>query len=145
MNNLQKWDPVTFEVLVWLRQNQHRFKMPILEPPVISMTMKDKKFTNAIEACFSQNQLKVRCLYAVHSCTNQSGQTFVAQCGEDYDAFNRIVQDGEALGRKVRVSTWFRAPNRELYYPPPMERDEASLKMIIRCRPSDNSYTAEAS
>jgi hypothetical protein len=38
--------------------------MEVFEPPFISLTVPDKKFASAIEACFNANQLKV----AIDSC-----------------------------------------------------------------------------
>ncbi|THH29882.1 hypothetical protein EUX98_g4315 [Antrodiella citrinella] len=100
------WDQNGADVVAWLRQNQHRFKMEVMEPPVLSVTISDKRFATSVESCFSNNHLK----------------TFVMQCEEDYKTFNRLVCDTpEALGRTVRVSTWAR-PKSDIA-PPPMSQD----------------------
>lgn len=55
-------------------------------------------------------------------------QTFVAQCQEDYDTFNRCVNDEGCLGRKANINTWFRTVNPDRMPQPPMSHDE------VRCR-----------
>ncbi|KAH8096592.1 hypothetical protein BXZ70DRAFT_945257 [Cristinia sonorae] len=91
--SLRHWDSECADVVAWLRNNQHRFKMEVMEPPMLSVSVSDSKYAQAVESCFSNNQLKM----------------FVMQCDEDYKLFNKLVCDtGEALGRPVRVSTWAR-------------------------------------
>lgn len=34
--------------------------MEVFEPPMICCSVSDKKYTNAVEACFNKTQLKVR-------------------------------------------------------------------------------------
>jgi hypothetical protein len=60
LENLKRWDKDTHDAVIWLRQNRDKFKQEIIEPPCLSLSVKDKRFTNAIEACFNANQLKVR-------------------------------------------------------------------------------------
>ena len=61
LENLKRWDKDTYDAVLWLRQaeNREKFKAPIIEPPCLSLSVTDKRFTNAIEACFNANQLKV--------------------------------------------------------------------------------------
>ncbi|PSR78324.1 hypothetical protein PHLCEN_2v7446 [Hermanssonia centrifuga] len=93
LDHLTRWDRDCAEVVRWLRANRHRFKMEVFDPPVLSLTVPDKRFINAIESCFSQNDLK----------------TFVCQCEEDYQTLNRLVVDTpEALGHKARINTFYR-------------------------------------
>jgi hypothetical protein len=47
------------DAVVWLRNNQEKFKMEVFEPPMICCTVPDKRFTNAVEACFTADHLKV--------------------------------------------------------------------------------------
>ena len=56
---LGRWHSDTAETVKWLRQNKHRFKMEIFEPPMLSISVPDKRFVNAIEACFSANDMQV--------------------------------------------------------------------------------------
>ena len=56
---LTRWHKDTGDTVKWLRQNRHRFKMEIFEPPMLSISVPDKRFVNAIEACFSANDLQV--------------------------------------------------------------------------------------
>ena len=57
--HLQRWDRDCGETVLWLRQNRHRFKMDVFEPPVLSVNVQDKRYADAIEACFSNNDMKV--------------------------------------------------------------------------------------
>jgi hypothetical protein len=51
-------------------------------------------------------------------------KTFVAQCDDDYRLLNQLVSDTtEALGKKARITTWFR-PEGANITPPPMTADE---------------------
>lgn len=64
---LAQFDRDTHDVLIWLRNNQDKFKEPIIEPPFMALTITpgaggriDSRVANAVEGCFSFNQLKVR-------------------------------------------------------------------------------------
>ncbi|KAJ3553657.1 hypothetical protein NM688_g3492 [Phlebia brevispora] len=104
--NLGRWDKDCADTVVWLRENKHRFRMEIFEPPFLSVNISDKRFTAAIEACFGGNEMK----------------SFVMQCDEDYKLFNHLVVDtSEALGRKARLNTWFRHVQTS---PPPVSKEE---------------------
>ncbi|KAF8437175.1 hypothetical protein L210DRAFT_2358298 [Boletus edulis BED1] len=58
LESLRKWDRDHADAVAWLRNNQSRFKMEVFEPPMICCNVPDKRFTNAVEACFNVNQLK---------------------------------------------------------------------------------------
>ncbi|KAH9983439.1 hypothetical protein BJV74DRAFT_797421 [Russula compacta] len=108
LQNLSQHDPDCAAVINWLRANKHRFRMEIIEPAVISLTVPNKDYVHAVEACFSATQLR----------------TFVAQCDDDYRLFMRLVSDTpEALGKKARITTWFR-PGDANVMPPPMTGEE---------------------
>ncbi|KAG5644817.1 hypothetical protein DXG03_007639 [Asterophora parasitica] len=109
MQNLHSWDRDCHDAVVWLRKNKEMFKMEVFEPPVLSLTVTDKRFVNAVEAGFGGFQLR----------------TFICQCQEDSDTFNRHVNDSQALGRSVRVATWFR-PQSSLP-PPPLSQEEMAM------------------
>ncbi|KAI0071832.1 P-loop containing nucleoside triphosphate hydrolase protein [Panus rudis PR-1116 ss-1] len=105
--NLRRADPDAADAVEWIRQNQHRFKMEIVEPPMLSLDVPDKAFASAIEANFPWNDLR----------------TFVAQCDEDYKLLNRLLVDTpEALGRKVRLNTWYKSHGQ--IAPPPVSPEE---------------------
>ncbi|KAF9458464.1 P-loop containing nucleoside triphosphate hydrolase protein [Collybia nuda] len=108
LQKLYNWDRDTHDAILWLRQNRSKFKMEVFEPPLMCLTVPNKQFINAVESCFSAAQLK----------------TFVAQCPEDYDVFNEYINDKGALGRKTRVSTWFKTQQGSSLPPPPMSKDE---------------------
>lgn len=59
LQNLRNSDRNCADVVEWLRQNQRKFKMEVMEPPILSVTVTDPRFTQAVENCFSGNQLKV--------------------------------------------------------------------------------------
>ena len=56
---MAKWDRDTHDAILWLRANKNKFRMEVFEPPFMSLSIKDRRYTNAIEACFAGNQIKV--------------------------------------------------------------------------------------
>ena len=56
---LGRWDRDTHDAIVWLRNNRDKFKMEVFEPPIMVLTVPDKRFVNAVESCFNAPQLKV--------------------------------------------------------------------------------------
>jgi hypothetical protein len=60
LQNLAQYDPDCAAVINWLRANKHRFRMEIIEPAAISLTVPNKNCVDAVEACFNITQLKVR-------------------------------------------------------------------------------------
>ncbi|OSX59547.1 hypothetical protein POSPLADRAFT_1048859 [Postia placenta MAD-698-R-SB12] len=109
LDALTNWDHDCGAAVKWLRDNRHRFKMEIFEPPMICVTVPDRRFVNAVEACFGASQLK----------------TFVAQCEEDYQLLNRLLVDTpDAVGRRLRLHTWYRRKDESQLAPPPMSMQE---------------------
>ncbi|TDL30065.1 P-loop containing nucleoside triphosphate hydrolase protein [Rickenella mellea] len=107
--DLSKWNKDCAEIVHWLRKNQTRFRMPVIEPAVISLSVPDAQYCDAVEACFNVNQIT----------------SFVAQCAEDYNLLNHVLADtGEALGRKVNFNSWFRPKTPNQLLPPPMSAEE---------------------
>ena len=104
--------------------------MEIIEPATISLTVPNREYVHAVEACFSITQLKVDSFPVIpgENCRSSDlPQTFVAQCDDDYRLLNRLVTDTtEALGRKARITTWFR-PGEGNIPPPPMTADEVCV------------------
>lgn len=64
---LRKWDPATHDAVLWLRGNKDKFKMEVLEPPILSVTVKDPNFTALVEAGFPGTQMRVRFHYTFAS------------------------------------------------------------------------------
>jgi hypothetical protein len=62
LQSLAQYDPDCAAVINWLRANKHRFRMEIIEPAAISLTVPNKDCVDAVEACFNIMQLKVRLL-----------------------------------------------------------------------------------
>jgi hypothetical protein len=60
LQGLAKWDPDCAAVINWLRKNTHRFRMAVIEPAAVSLTVPNKSYVNAVEACFNSFQLRVR-------------------------------------------------------------------------------------
>ncbi|KAF9226823.1 P-loop containing nucleoside triphosphate hydrolase protein [Gyrodon lividus] len=110
LENLRSWDRDHADAVVWLRNNQNRFKMEVFEPPMICCSVPDKRFTNAVEACFNANQLK----------------TLVAQCEEDYELLNRSLNDSNEAGlrKDARINTWYRPKLEHTVAAPPMTEEE---------------------
>ncbi|EIW76265.1 P-loop containing nucleoside triphosphate hydrolase protein [Coniophora puteana RWD-64-598 SS2] len=108
LQRLGQWDKDHADAVIWLRNNHEKFKMEVFEPPMISCSVPDGRYINAVEACFSANQLK----------------TFVCQCEEDYQTLNHYLNDSSEAGLRpnARINVWFR-PKRNLV-PPPLTPEE---------------------
>ncbi|KAF9236197.1 P-loop containing nucleoside triphosphate hydrolase protein [Melanogaster broomeanus] len=110
LENLRSWDRDHADAVAWLRNNQNKFKMEVFEPPMISCSVPDKRFTNAVESCFNVNQLK----------------TLVAQCEEDYELLNNCLNDSNEAGlrKDARINTWYRPKLEHTVARPPMTEEE---------------------
>ncbi|PPQ70577.1 hypothetical protein CVT24_000055 [Panaeolus cyanescens] len=105
---MQSWDPDTYDAIVWVRNNRNLFKMEVFETPYMRMSVKDPRFTDAVET-LAGGALK----------------QFVCQCQEDSDTLNHYINDTQqGLGRKARISVWFRSYTEQNDIPPPMTREE---------------------
>lgn len=56
---LSKFDKDCADTIFWLRSNRHLFRMEIFEPAIVSLTVPDRRYASAVEACFSAAQLRV--------------------------------------------------------------------------------------
>lgn len=90
-----------YEAVIWLQENQHRFKQPILEPIMLQVNVRDQAYVRQVEAALS----------------GRDAFTFVAQNPEDYEAFTSIVHDNMKL--KVNSAC---APSERLEYFKPSVR-----------------------
>ena len=122
---MERWDKDTYDAIIWVRNNKDLFKMEVFETPYMRLSVKEKRYANAVEACFNANQLKViPSLFSSEECSIYIwSKTFVVQCKEDVDTLNRI-NDGDALGRKARITTWFRPYIYQELIPPPLSPEE---------------------
>ena len=75
LDMLQRRDRDTFSAIQWLRDNQHLFHQPILEPVAISVNIKDRRYEAQVEAFLGGKDF--------HS--------FVAQNEEDRETFLKEV------------------------------------------------------
>ncbi|KAG8987488.1 Structural maintenance of chromosomes protein 5 [Tulasnella sp. JGI-2019a] len=110
LENLRAADADCAETIEWLRkpENAQRFRVPVTEPAYVSLDIPDLAYVDHVEACISWGQLK----------------TFVCGCEEDYKLLNRLVNDtNEALGRRGRITAWFRPMDVQQLQHPPMTND----------------------
>ncbi|KAF9076995.1 P-loop containing nucleoside triphosphate hydrolase protein [Rhodocollybia butyracea] len=105
---MQRFSRDTADAIKWIRDNKAHFRMEIIEPALLTLTVPDRRYQAAVENVLSGSNFK----------------TFVAQCQEDYDLLNELINDKGALGRKAQISTWFRDPNNFQIHPPPMTPEE---------------------
>ena len=61
LEELKRRDQDTHDAVLWLRDNQKRFMMEVVEPPIVCMSVPDQNYAGAVEACIRPNQLRVRC------------------------------------------------------------------------------------
>ena len=59
INQLRSWDRDCADVIGWLREHRHLFRQEVFEPAIVSLSIPDQRYADAIEACFNANQLKV--------------------------------------------------------------------------------------
>ncbi|KAF9554516.1 P-loop containing nucleoside triphosphate hydrolase protein [Agrocybe pediades] len=105
---VRSMDSTTCEAIEWLRNNRSLFKMDVFETPIMRLDINNRKYTDAVESCFSFNQLK----------------TFVTLCQEDCDTLNKHINDDQVLGKGKKINTWFRPINPDDILPPPMSDEE---------------------
>ncbi|CAD26110.1 putative NUCLEAR PROTEIN OF THE SMC FAMILY [Encephalitozoon cuniculi GB-M1] len=74
---LRKYHPDTHRAVCWLRENKHRFKDEIVEPPFVQLRVKDAKYALEVE-----NFLGF-----------QSLSPFICKSSEDFETFVRIMKD----------------------------------------------------
>ncbi|KAJ3719185.1 hypothetical protein C8R42DRAFT_628654 [Lentinula raphanica] len=108
LQRLGQFNQDAADAVVWLRANKHRFRKEIIEPAILTLNVPNARYASAIETIMHADKFK----------------TFVAQCREDYDLLNELVNDQGALGRKAWIAIWFRDPNRTRLAEPPMTQDE---------------------
>ncbi|SPO27738.1 related to SMC5 - Structural maintenance of chromosomes, required for cell viability [Ustilago trichophora] len=70
-------DENVYKAVMWLRENQHRFRKPVHEPVLLEISLKDQRYAAAVESCIP---------FAVQ-------KSFVCQTREDYDLFSSAVID----------------------------------------------------
>ncbi len=68
-------DTATVQVIHWLKENQHQFRQPILEPVCMSLNILEPQFTKQAEAFFAGKDF----------------MSFVAQNEEDREKFLKEV------------------------------------------------------
>lgn len=62
LQKLGQWDADCANVVQWLEQNKetNTFAQRVTLPAYVSLTVRDQRYVNAIEACLGANQIKVR-------------------------------------------------------------------------------------
>ncbi|KAJ3780522.1 hypothetical protein GGU10DRAFT_391209 [Lentinula aff. detonsa] len=127
LQRLAQFNQDTADAVVWLRSNKHRFRKEIIEPAVLTLNVPNGRYAPAVESIMNGDRFK----------------TFVAQCRDDYDLLNELINDQGALGRKAWISTWFRDINTTPITEPPMTQDELQalhfdgyLSDFVSCPPA---------
>lgn len=68
LQEFSRWDKDAADTVVWLRNNQHRFRKPVLEPPYLSVSVPDRRFVDGAESCLGSNQMKVTYSASIFEC-----------------------------------------------------------------------------
>ncbi|KAL1705307.1 hypothetical protein EV121DRAFT_258668 [Schizophyllum commune] len=117
LSRLYQSDKDAADAVVWLRKNQDKFQMEVIEPAFISVSVVKEyngrptpaSIADAVEACI----------------TGYMPRMFVAQCQEDADTLNHWMNDtDQALGRKASIAVWYK-PQDQLA-PPPVPSEQLS-------------------
>ncbi|TKY84500.1 hypothetical protein EX895_006401 [Sporisorium graminicola] len=77
LEKIRAADEGVYKAVMWLRQNQHRFRKPVHEPVLLEISLKDQRYAAAVESCIP---------FAVQ-------KSFVCQTREDYDLLTRELVD----------------------------------------------------
>ena len=77
LDMLQRRDKHTYDTILWLRENQHLFRQPILEPVAVTVNIKDPRYAPQVEAFLGGKDF----------------YSFVAQNEEDREKFLREVKN----------------------------------------------------
>ncbi|SNX85906.1 related to SMC5 - Structural maintenance of chromosomes, required for cell viability [Melanopsichium pennsylvanicum] len=83
LEKLRGADEHVYKAVMWLRQNQHRFRKPVHEPVLLEISLKDQRYAAAVESCIP---------FAVQ-------KSFVCQTRADYDLFTSTMDS-----MKIRVT-----------------------------------------
>lgn len=75
----------TYQALLWLRNNKHMFRDEIIEPCIISLSLKKQKYVTELEGSLS--------FYAVTS--------FIVKDSADFTQFTKILKEEQNLGINV--------------------------------------------
>lgn len=59
LQQFERWDRDHADAVRWLRANQNKFEKEIFEPPILSVSIPDKRYADAVESFFNQNTMKV--------------------------------------------------------------------------------------
>ena len=74
LDMLQRRDRHTYDAINWLRENQHLFSQPILEPMAVSVNIKDRRYVAQVEAL-----LGGRDFYSFVAQNEQDRETFLKE------------------------------------------------------------------
>jgi hypothetical protein len=114
---LLRWDHDTHDAILWLRENRNKFKMEVFEPPLMVLTVPDRRFVNAVESCFNAPQLKAKtwirflssrfliscpfCRRSSHSVKRTWTHSITTSTIRKLLAGRRVSLPGIALGKKI--------------------------------------------
>lgn len=59
LQQFERWDRDHADAVRWLRANQNKFEKEVFEPPILSVSIPDKRYADAVESFFNQNTMKV--------------------------------------------------------------------------------------
>ncbi|KAJ9479932.1 Structural maintenance of chromosomes protein 5 [Pseudozyma hubeiensis] len=77
LEKIRSADENVYKAVVWLRENQHKFRKTVHEPVLLEISLKDQRYAAAVESCIP---------FAVQ-------KSFVCQTREDYDLFTSELID----------------------------------------------------
>lgn len=75
------------EAVRWLQHHQNEFEHHVYDPVLLEVQVTNKKFARAAQHVIMQNAF-----------------TFTCQSRKDYQTFNRLLVDGNAAGRRLRLN-----------------------------------------
>lgn len=84
---LRQINPDAADAVTWLQNNRSEFENRVYDPVLLEIQVTNKKFAKAAQHVLMQNAF-----------------TFTCQSRKDYQTFNRLLVDGRAAGRRLRLN-----------------------------------------
>lgn len=86
---LQKFSPDTFKAYQWVLKNQDKFRKEVFGPPVVTCSVTDPKYANALETLLQRTDMIA----------------FTTQCNEDFRTLQRALFKGGMRLHDISIKT----------------------------------------
>ena len=108
INLLSRYDPAAAAVSMWLQNNQQRFRETVFLPPCISVSVPERQYQQAVEACVSSAQLRVGELFVYCASTETRSDARLTPFRPSLPKTNTIMTcstNSSTTGRPCKTTT----------------------------------------